>query len=133
MQDADGAIALFLSGYGPIPQVVLSEAHRHHELDVAMSQLPDISNTYYEPDCSQVSIDAKNSIFKEVKAVAKGLYVYDNEEYTDVYKRVAVPKVIVRADQLDSAIGLLLRPNTFSDLIFHQSQSLNLEKYFECD
>jgi hypothetical protein len=39
MQDAEGAIALFLSGYGPIPSVVFSDPDGYRQLDTAVGTL----------------------------------------------------------------------------------------------
>jgi len=133
MRDSVGAIALFLSGYGPVPRFVLSNADEHQQLELAMKNLPRVASSYFDADGSEVLITGKNYIFPEANAAAKGLYVYDNEEYTDQYNLIATPKVGINSAEISSEIQSLLQDLVFADLSFHDNQSIRLPKYFDCE
>jgi len=133
MTDAAGSLAMFISGYGPIPKSVFENADGYSELKYFFQSLPVLSNSFYDSESNEIGIDGSNSLFCDVKAVSRGLYVFDNEEYTDNYKLIAIPKTTLNVSTFEKRIQNLLEPFAFRDTIFGEVTSLNIADHFECD
>jgi hypothetical protein len=126
MVDEEGAIAMFLSGYGPIPKKVFENFDNYSELKDFVESLP-VSVT------RDAGIQMSNSHFRDVKAISKGLFVYDNEEYTDKYRLIGTPRAAINLSNFDESIRCLFEPLVVRNVIFGDVKVLNIAEYFVCD
>lgn len=125
-------MAMFMSGYGPIPEIVFQNELRYTNVNRFLASLPVISSSYYGADFLENEITAANNMFPDVLAASKGLYVYDNEEYTEEYHRVAMPKDKLTASDLNSELRSFLTPFIFQELAFADVPSIAITEFFNC-
>lgn len=130
MMDAVESIAMFMSGYGPIPERVFNNEDNYLKTNKFFSSLPTLSNYYYSSDFQMIEVDSQNNFFDEIKAVQRGIYVYDNEEYTDDYNVIAIPRIKLEFSPLSLEIKNLLKPFVFKDIIFSEVKTLDMKKHF---
>ena len=133
MVDTVDSIAMFMSGYGVIPTSIFENEDNYLRINTFFDSLPILSEFYYSPELQVINIDSQNYFFGEVKMAQRGIYVYDNEEYTDQYKMIAVPQTKLNFSDLPLNIKSLLKPLKLENINFSETKELNIKEYFICD
>jgi len=133
MTDAVGSVAMFMSGYGIIPKSVFVDKEKHEEISNFFDNSPLLFNSYLSPDNQKVVEGNSNDIFLEVKAAKRGLFVFDNEEYTDNYNLIALPEQRLKLSDLPRKIQEHLKLLSFEEIIFGDTKRISLSEYFECE
>lgn len=132
MTDSVGSVAMFMSGYGVIPKSVFVNKEKHEEITNFFDNSPLLFNSYLPPDKQKVVEGNINDIFPEVQAAKRGLFVFDNEEYTDNYNLIALPEQRLKFSDLPPKIQEHLKLLSFEEVIFEDTKRISLPQYFEC-
>ncbi len=132
MTDKKGNIATFLSGYGHIPKVVFDNEEKYYLTIEYFTNLPVLSDTFLSRYNSIIKPDYKDERFIEVQSAKRGIFAYDNQEYSSIYKLLCVPQIKFNLINLDNDIRNILEPFNFSNLDFDMVKNIDIERHFEC-
>lgn len=130
--DATGAIAEFTSGGGPIPKSVFNDYTEYAKTQNFFDELPSITETFLAPSWID-EMKKRNYPFRYIEGgEQRGIYCFDEDDYTDDYLLLLMPKIELKLNNLPEEIQTYLTPFSFNDVVFSEQSKITLTDYFEC-
>lgn len=132
--DENNSIALFISGYAPIPSAVFRGSRKHY--DNSVSPIFDLHIKY---GCASVLTDSRKieqdsevaDYSDHLEYASNGIYVYEDDR--GLYKLVAYPDKPIGLDTLRMDTKIELLKIKFEEIEFENSSSIRVEDFVDCD
>lgn len=131
--DSIGSIALFASGFAAIPKVVFVDEDKYRYANQYFANLPEVCEARLSPWYEIRKNESLNGFANQVKEAKRGLNIFYDEYYTDIYDLNAIPEAEIKVFDLPLEIQEFLRPLTFNTLIFRQTKAIEIIQFFDCE
>ncbi len=131
--DSTGAIGEFTSGGGPIPKNVFADYSDYLKAEEFFSNLLPITQAFLTVSFIG-EMKKRNKTFKYFGTKeSRGIYCYDEDDYTDDYLLITEPKIELKLSDLPEEIQEYVKQFTFENIVFKEQKKIKITDYFDCE
>lgn len=136
--DSTGAIAEFISAYGPIPNAVFSDEIAYKKTQLFIENLAQTTESEFTYIGKKYAKSSYDNLGYARSISRKGLFSFCEPDPTSepnpTYQELlTIPSKSVKIEDLPDNIQTYLRKIIFNELIFSNSEVIRINNYFECD
>jgi len=74
-----------------------------------------------------------NGFVNQISEAKRGIYTFYDKYYTNIYELISIPDECLRFGNLPDEIRRFLESVKFKDLIFAETESIEITKFFDCE
>jgi hypothetical protein len=131
-QDADGQVAQFTTGFGPVPRAVFADEAAYRAASDYFQSAAQVCSSTLSPWARAQESRGIGNYSLALAEARRGLYSFEEEAYGPRHRLYAVPGAPVRLSSLPTEVQGFVSRFHLSGIRFIDIEVLDVLEYFDC-